>query len=214
MNQGKYLCSSWQGFIQQLAHNLTHGYSYYHYYKLDEKRRNKLYQIDTLMISRFETDKSKDKRYHHRKAGKANYFYLRYDLQIVIQRSEGEETDEKRLEQKFKDIRKEPIEISIGDEITLKLHFTANEGFTVHFTKACYRNLKIKFAEQRQTNQVKYWFNALNGIPAYSGIIEHKRRLLDYIIKTARKHGISLTRSDFRLTTRRKIYKVFEDNED
>jgi hypothetical protein len=216
MNQGKYLCSSWQALIQQLAHNLTHGYNYYHYYKLDEKRRDKLYRIDSLMVSRFETDKSKDKRYHHRKAGKANYFYLRYDLMVVILRSEGVETDEKRLEQKFKDIKKEPIEINIGDEIVLKLHFTATEGFTIHFTRTCYRELKYKFAElleKRQVEQVKYWFNALNGMPAYAGIIEHKRKLLDYILKTAKKHGISLKRTDFRLIMRRKVYKVFEEND-
>jgi hypothetical protein len=135
---------------------------------------------------------------------------------IVILRSDGVEMDEKRLEQKFKDIRKEPIEICIGDEIVLKLHFTATEGFTIHFTRACYRSLKANFSElleKRQVEQVKYWFNALNGIPAYAGIIEHKRKLLDYILKTAKKHGINLKRTDFRLTMRRKIYKVFEEND-
>ncbi|MDR2884954.1 MAG: hypothetical protein LBV09_07580, partial [Deferribacteraceae bacterium] len=108
MNHGKYLCTSWQAFIQQIAHNMARGYYYYHHYELPEKRRHKLLQIDEFMINRFETDKSKDRRYHHRKANKANYFYMRYELMIAILRSDGEETDEKRLEQKFKDVRKDP----------------------------------------------------------------------------------------------------------
>jgi hypothetical protein len=215
MSQGKYLCTSWQAFIQQLISNLSHGYYYFHYYELSEKRRPKLLQIDELMISRFEADKSKDRRYHHRKAGKVNYLYLRYELMIAILRSEGEETDEKRLEQRFQDIRKEPLEIRLhGGEIILKLHKTVDKGLTIHFTKDCYRNLKTKFMElleKRQIEQLKYWFNALNGIPAYAGINEHKRMLLTHIVKSAKKHGIALKRSDFRLNTRRKIYKVFED---
>ncbi len=120
---------------QVCVSNLSHGYYYFHYYELPEKLRNKLSHIDNLMINRFETDKSKDRRYHHRKAGKANYIYLRYELMIAILRSEGEEMDEKRLEQRFQDIRKEPLEVRInGGEIVLKLHKTANKGMTVHFT--------------------------------------------------------------------------------
>ena len=217
MVHGKYLCSSWQAFVQQLMSNLSHGYYYYHYYMLPEKRRIKLPQIDKIICTLFETDKSKDKRYHQRKAGKANYFYLRYDLMVAILRSEGTETDEKRLEQQFKDIRKEPLEIRLmGGEVVLKLHKSVAKGLTIHFTKDCYRELKAKFMElleKRQIEQVKYWFNALNGIPAYSGINDHKRMLLKDILKTARKHRIALKRADFRLFPKRKVYKVFE-NED
>jgi hypothetical protein len=71
----------------------------------------------------------------------------------------------------------------------------------------------MEFLEKRQIEQVKYWFNALNGIPSYAGINEHKRMLLRDILKLAKKHGIALKRSDFRLNTRRKIYKVFDNTE-
>ena len=210
-----YLCYSWQAFVQQIVHNLSHGYFYYNYYTLPEKRRKRLPHIDNVIQTLFDTDKPRGCRYHHKKAGKANYLYLRYDLQIVILRSDGEEVCSERLEQKFQDIRTTPLAMYVG-ELRLKLHRKTDGRITVCFTKDCYHELKGKFLdmlEKREIERIKYWFNALNGVPSYAGVIEHKRLLLAMILKNAKRHGIPIKRSDFRLTTRLKKYTVFEKTE-
>jgi hypothetical protein len=215
MNYGYYLCTCWQAFIQQIVHNVSHGYYYYHYHTLTETRRDRLPQIDEQIETRFETDRSKDERYRSKKRGEPNYFYLRHELKLIIMRTDG---DEWGSEQPFNDIRKTPLEIRIeGDGgLALKLHRKAVSGISVCLSKACFRDKKyelLELLEHRQLGRLKYMFNALNGVPAYSGVVEHKKLLLQEILNAAKKHGIRLKREDFRLKTKLERYKVFINDE-
>ncbi|GAB1536727.1 hypothetical protein ADMFC3_23580 [Geovibrio sp. ADMFC3] len=214
MNYGYYLCTCWQAFIQQIVHNVSHGYYYYHYHTLTENRRPKLPEIDKKIETRFATDRAKDKRYRAKKNGECNYFYLRYGLQLIIMRTDGNERHAARQEQRFDDIREVPLEIRIeGDgNLVLKLHRKAVNGISVCLSKACYRDKKVELlelVEHRRTMQVIYLFNMLNGIPAYSGVTEHKKLLLKEVLNAAKKHGVKLSKDDFRLKTKLVKYKVF-----
>ena len=166
-------------------------------------------KIDRTIIDRFDTSKSKDRRYYHKKAGQANYIFLRHELMFIILKTDGREIDDTR----FKDIRRDPLILRIGSELELKLHRKAGDkGVTVHLSDGCYKNIKYEMLvmlEHRQKNNVIYKFNALNGIPAYSGMYEHKRQLLNELLKTAKKHNIKLKRDEFRLITKLKKVKVF-----
>lgn len=213
MDQIKYLALSWQAFIQYMIDCFNKGYFYYHFNTHPEQRRHKLPEIDKKIINRFEIGLSKDRRYRRKKKGQANYTYLRHELMFVILRTDGDDLCSERANQRFDDIRTKPLIISIGGEIQLKLHKKADTGYTVCLSKACYRDIKTKLlelAEHRQIKQMHYWFNALNGIPAYAGMIEHKRQLLKAVLQISKKHGTALKRSDFRLNTRLQKYKVFK----
>ena len=210
MEDNNYLTTSWQGFVQEIIHNASVGYYYYNYYELAENRRQNLPKIDRTIIERFDASKSKDRRYHHKKAGLANYKFLRYGLRFIILKTDGKETDENA---QFQDIRTDPLILRVGPHLELKLHKKAIKGVTVHLTKACYRNIKyemLEMLEHQQTNNVIYKFNALNGIPAYAGVIEHKKKLLKELLKAAKKHNIALKREYFRLNTKLKKVKAFE----
>lgn len=214
MEKGKYLCQKWQGFIQQIINNVTKGYYFYHYHVLPEKRHGKLPEIDQKIISRFNAAKSKDKRYHHKKSGLANYFYLRYDGKIIIMRSSGVEPCEELQRHEFFDIRKVPLEIRpvTGGELVLKIGRKANKGFTVYIERQCYKDIKYSIAQildRKQKEFVKARFDRLNNLPAYAGIIKQKEALLRFILKQAKRHGLKLKRRDFRFVTTLHKYKVF-----
>jgi hypothetical protein len=96
--------------------------------------------------------------------------------------------------------------------LVLKLHRKAVKGVSVCLTKACYRDKKaelLELLEHREIDRLKYMYNALNGVPAYSGVVEHKKLLLQEILNAAKRHGIWLRREDFRVRTKLDRYKVF-----
>jgi hypothetical protein len=208
MEDNDYLCLTWQAFVQQIIHNASHGYIYYNYYTLAENRRKNLLNIDQTIMTRFDTSKSKDKRYHHKKAGLANYKYLHHELMFIIMRTEGKACDETQ----FRNIGRDPLILRIGSELELKLYRKADKGVTVRLSNDCYRKIKyemLELLEHRQIEKLKYKFNALNGIPAYAGMIEHKLQLLKELLKAAKKQQIPLKRSDFRLNMKLTRVKVF-----
>ena len=214
MNYGYYLCTCWQAFIQQIVHNVSHGYYYYHYHTLTENRRDKLPQIDKQIETRFATDRAKDQRYRAKKRGECNYFYLRHELKLIIMRTDGNEWSSELRSHPFDDIRQKPLEIRIeGDgNLVLKLHRKAVSGISVCLSKSCFRDKKyelLNLLEHRQISKMMYAFNKLNGVPAYSGVVEHKKLLMKELINAAKKHGIKLRREDFRLKTKLERYKVF-----
>jgi hypothetical protein len=116
MNLGNYKCRSWQTFVQQVINLAYSGYYYYNFYILPESRQKSLSTIDVKLVTDYETNMSKDRRYHHKKAGWANYAYLRYEGMIAVLKTDGkgasadneDEPDEgKRIE--YKDFRKESL---------------------------------------------------------------------------------------------------------
>lgn len=218
MNQVNHLCESWQVFLQRIMDFVSTGHYYHHAHVQPEKRRGKLANIDKKIIERFETTISKDQRYRRKKKNLVNYVYLRWELTLIILKTDGEDSCEERSTQKFHHIRDTPLEITIGSELQLKLtkeemtkakdKQKRKQGYTYYLTKQCYRNIKaalLEDVEHRRKDAVIYRFNALNNIPAYAGIIKHKKLLKKVVLNAGKKHGMKFEDSDLVVST--KLYK-------
>ena len=138
-------------------------------------------------------------------------------------KTEGKETLPERLIAPFSDIRVRSLEVcpnyalqrdNVESELTVKVARKAAGGFTVYLSNNCFRDIirnMLEMVENKQSGKLTSAFNMLNGIPAYSGIIKHKRKILKEILESAKKHKLHLKRADFKLITKLEKYKVFAD---
>jgi hypothetical protein len=209
----KYLCQSWQGFLQQLIINANLGYHWYFSYEFKARKHERWHRTDKKLIELYEADRSKDKRYHYKKAGKTNFTYLRFDRIFIMQATNVIEDYKHGY-----DLKTRPFIYSPTPDGILELKISPNvEGkFTLWLSRDCYRNIKATIYEylaRRQPEKAIYTFNALNGVPCYSGINEQKTQMLREILKEAKRHNLKLKRDDFRINTYLKINKVFNEDD-
>jgi hypothetical protein len=207
----KYLCNTWQGFLQQVVTLVGHGYHNYCLTVYPDSKQDRWLKIDDKLIKKYEADLGKDARYRRQKKGLGNYIFLRRESMAVIFRSTG---DYVQRNDTFVDIAESPLIIQVGDTLRLKIVPIGSRGHcTVYIEKQVLRDFKAELFDHCRHRRVDILisrFQALNGIPAYSGITQQKSVLLSEILKEAKKHGLQLKRSDFPIQTRRKIYTVFE----
>lgn len=207
----KYLCDSWQGFLQQLVTLVGHGYLYYCMIEYPEKKRSKWIDIDQKLIQKYDAGISKDQRYRRHKKGEANHIFLRWENCALILRTSGE--CRQGSDDNFIDIGIKSMIIKVGETLRLKIVPVGSRGAcTVYIDKNVFRDLKAELLDHcrhRRCDILIKRFQALNGIPAYSGITQQMSGLVTDIIKAGRKHCLTLSRSDFSIRTSRKIYKVF-----
>jgi hypothetical protein len=186
------------------------GYYFYHVTELPERKRDRWLSIDRKLIGKYETEKSKFQRCRLKEKRIANFFYLRYESTAIIMHTQGS-TDHVLYDDKFSDICEKPLTIKAGDNISLVIYVN-DEVCSVRFTKETYVGFKAVIADVVKTKnrwEIMREFNLINGIPAYAGIIEQKKRLAAWTVKQARKHQVALKKADLRVNTRRKIYKVW-----
>ncbi|MFA6630611.1 MAG: hypothetical protein WCS55_12700, partial [Sulfuricurvum sp.] len=50
----------------------------------------------------------------------------------------------------------------------------------------------------------------LNGVPVYKGVFEQKKQLVEFAIGELEKNGVYAGLNEFRVTHKRKLYKVFD----
>lgn len=205
-----YLAGSWQGFIQEIVYLVGRGYLFYHVTELPERKRYRWPEIDRKLIGKYETKKSKFQRYRLKEKRVANFFYLRYESTAIIMHTHGS-TDHVMYDDKFSDVCELPVMLKVGDNISLVIYVN-DEVCSVRFLKETYAGFKAVMADVAKTRnrwEIIKTFNLINGIPAYSGIVEQKKRLALWTVKQARKHQVALRKADLRVNTRRKIYKVW-----
>lgn len=209
----KYLCDSWQGFIQQIVTLVGHGYAHYCLTMYPEKKRQKWSEIDRKLITRYEADLGKDQRYRRQQKGLANCMFLRWDNCALLLRSPGECSHNDA--DTFVDIAEKPLVIQVGETLRLKIVPVGSRGHcTVYIDKAVLRDLKAELMDHcrhRRRDVILKRFQALNGIPAYSGVTQQKAGLVTDVINVSKRHGLKLGRKDLFIKTGRKIYKVFEN---
>lgn len=207
----KYLCDSWQGFVQQIVTLVGHGYSMYCLINFPEKKRPKWPETDLKLIEKFEADLGKDQRYRRHLKGLSNCIFLRWESCAVILCSPGECLQQGN--DVFYEIADKPLVIQVGETLRLKVVPIGSRGnCTVYIDKAIFRDLKAELMDHcryRRLDVLKSRFQALNGIPAYSGITQQKALLVTALIKEGKRHGLKLTRKVFQFQTKRKIYNVF-----
>lgn len=218
MRQSKYLCNSWQSLIQYVVLMITKGY--YYYQIIEPKRILNQYQwikADKRIINKFNTDVSKDIKYRNRKKGNANYTYCRYNNTALLLKSEGRLNEEYSSEI-FHDIRINPIEMSIGENIILKINKSRNiKSWTIYLSRQSYKNIKtelLELLEHRKIRELEYRFTALNNIPGYTGINEQKIRLKKFIISKAKSYGIIINKDKLWIGFKRTTYQVFSDEKE
>jgi len=90
-----------------------------------------------------------------------------------------------------------------------------NGKATVRTHRGCYRELKevmMEAAKRRSRQDLLNEFHKLNGLPAWAGIIEQKRRLADFVIRSSRKNEIwpPIKRDELKIITRRKPVPVWK----
>jgi hypothetical protein len=205
-----YLTGSWQGFIQEIVYLVGRGYLFYHATELPERKRDKWLEIDRKLIRKYETEKSKFQRCRLKEKRVANFFFLRYESTAIIMHTHGS-TDHVLYDDRFSDVCEKPVMLKVSDNISLVIYVN-NEACSVRFSKETYAGFKAMIADVVKTKnrwEIIKAFNLINGIPAYSGIVEQKKRLVLWAVKQARKHQVALKKADLRLNTRRKIYKVW-----
>jgi predicted DNA binding CopG/RHH family protein len=221
MKLGNYKCRTWQSFVQQAINFAMNGYYFYHFYTLDKKKREKSFpKIDAIIVEAYGTNMSKDRRYYNKKAGKANYAYLRYEGMIAVLKTIGttapadkEDDPDITKRKQYNDFRKTALVFQPTQEgkLVLKIGQVDNQ-ITLRLTDNCFERIKKECSEHLMKFQIKqllYTFKALNNIPPYMGVYRQKLSLKRYLLIKARKHGIALKPKDLPVSSkliRRKVY--------
>lgn len=206
----KHVCTSWQGFLQQLITLIGHGYCFYCKTEYPIKKQDKWDAIDAKLITKYNANIGKDKRYRNQQKGIANYMYLRWGKLALLLRSVGEymETDDR-----FADIHEKALVLEVGDTMKIKIVPEGSKGrVTAYMDKQVFRDIKAELmdhCQHRRPDILKARFSALNGLPAYSGITQQKAGLVSDVIREGKRHGLALQRKDFLIRTARKIVHVF-----
>lgn len=206
-----YLCDRWQGFIQQTVFLIGRGYHFHCLAILPEKKKERWDEIDKKLIGKYQADKSKFQRARQKQKGTTNFFYLRWDNLALILHTKGVIADGIAYDDRFLDVRDKPLTISISENITL-LVYVENGKVSVKLEKESYRGFKAcieDVCKLKDKRTIIREFDKINGLPAFSGIIDQKRRLATFTAKQAKKHQVDLSPKELRVNTRRKIFKVF-----
>lgn len=212
----RYLCNSWQALVQQAVHYLSRcNYHYFHVIHLPEKKRDKWVKIDEKLINKYKCYRNKDQRYDNKKSGYANFVYLRWEHIAIILHSEGKIESDILYDDRFYDIRKNSMYLKVSDFTHLEIK-TFEGKITVSLTQDTYekiRKMLQRVAKTKDKKKMIQMFNKLNGLPAYAGIISQKRSLAEYLCERARKHKVVLHLKELRFVDKRKVYKVWADEQ-
>jgi hypothetical protein len=196
--------------LQQTVYQVGRGYHFFCCIEYPELKKDKWNRIDEKLMNKYGTAKSKHQRYRQKYKGHANFIFLRWQKYVLILHTAGE-MEQIKYDDIFHDIRKKPLTFQPGN-LAFIIHHGA-KGMTVHLNSESYKGVKALLQDALRLHNRELLvneFDRLNGLPCWSGVVEQKKQLLDYVLKNAGKHGIKIDRKDFRLKTGRKIYKVWE----
>jgi len=212
-----YLVTSWKAMLQMIVNLCGKGYYYYHLTELPINKQNKWGKIDSKIIQKYQTDKSKWQRQRQKRNGIANFYYLRWEHIFVVLRTEGTIFASIMYDDKFSDIRKSPISLKITSLTTFKIQFFKQKKITVYLSGDTYKGLKDNLydvAKTKNISKIKQAFNQLNGYPAYQGILEQKNQLATFLILQSKKHNCRLKRNELRFHTQKRTLKNYYEAEE
>ncbi|MDA2261840.1 hypothetical protein VSY18_27580 [Bacillus albus] len=208
----QYLVASWQAMLQMVVNLCGKGYYYFHITELPIEKQYKWEAIDLKIIGKYQTNKSKWQRQRAKAKGVANFYYLRWQHIILILHTEGRINEDIVYDDKFSDLRQSPIFLKISDLSAFRIQIMNKKKVTVHLSSDTYEGLKATLYNTAKTKnlfKIKLTFNAINGYPAYSGILEQKKQLANYLILQAKKHNIKIKRSELRFNTKKSTVKNY-----
>lgn len=142
----RYLASSVEGFVQQLAVcYVTHGYFYYVTGQIPVEKDPE--KTDRKIIERYRIDVSKSTRVRQKKAGEANLQYLRFGHFFVILATAGVHSFFEEEAAVLKDLRESPIRFH---DYAISCHKSWAKGkvhASVRIDEERYSQLKARFVE-------------------------------------------------------------------
>ncbi|MBM7693529.1 hypothetical protein JOC77_002969 [Peribacillus deserti] len=212
MAQQDYLVTSWQALLQMIVNLCGKGYYHYHLTELPVSKQSKWGEIDKKIIKKYKTNKSKWQRHRIKAKGVANFYYLRWQNIMVILHTQGSVSDEIVYDDRFSDIRQSPIYLKISEMSAFRIQLTREHKVRVYLTKDTYRGLKDILYNASKTGNIyrmAQTFNIINGFPAYSGIIEQKKRLANYLISQAKRNNVHLSWRNLRFNTKKNTVPNF-----
>ncbi|MBB6454397.1 hypothetical protein HNQ94_002879 [Salirhabdus euzebyi] len=222
----QYLVESWKGLLQYITNNLLgKGYYYWHCTELPVQKQDKWLKIDEKLMSKYETNIDKFKRHRRKAKGLANFVYIRWEQYAFIFHTEGTVPDV--YDDKFYDIRQEPLFLKVGELTTFVLQISGNGKVNVKLSSDTYQGLKAVIhntAKRRNPVLLQNTFKMVNGLPSYGPVLKQKRDLATFAIKQAEKNQIrirneqgkkrKMNRKDFWIYTKKPTVKVFSEFEE
>jgi hypothetical protein len=206
-----YIVANWQALMQQLVFLAGQGYTFYHVVYLPIDKAHKFPSIDIKLIAKYQTNVSKYQRYRFKQKDRANFIYLRWEHIAVILHTNGDIPTIEGIDA-FKNIKDTPMPIQLSKYLSLSVVWD-NGKTTVRLHKESYRTFKMMiegYAKQQLKRKIIETIQKLNGIPAYRGIVEQKKQLVEFAIQKLEDNGVRSGIYEFRVTTRRKLYTVFK----
>lgn len=215
-------------FIDYVVNAISNGK--YLYYQINyiplEKAVNEDYlkNLDKKLSNKYNTNLNKNERLNLRRKGIARHLSVRYNNIIILLRTPGE--TEIAINEKWKDIRKEKINLKITENVTYCIGLgqskksenkTLNSKITVTLSKDTLNIVKMSCLDairyKKSIRKLIYEWNKINGFNGWSGINLQKQQLRDYlVIEVCRNFGIKKKEAKklFRINTyRAKAQKDF-----
>ncbi|OQB55644.1 MAG: hypothetical protein BWX99_01158 [Deltaproteobacteria bacterium ADurb.Bin151] len=184
----------WKDFVKLVLNHAGHGYVEYSSFVIPVKKIAKVESIDRKIQDKYpEAGQNKDQRYRSKRAGKANFAYLRWQNVGLVLCTEGE-VKERPDADKFVRLDAEPLIFAVGSMIEIKIaRARAGRNYTAFLSKKSYREIKAvvrdNIRHRRPAVAEEYW-NRLRGLPAFSGILEQTRELTKWIRKECKLAGL------------------------
>jgi len=173
----------WIPFVERIIRFASHGYHWYARVDIPQKKASVATKIDSKIMEKFpETTLSKDQRYRRKKAGYANYVYLRYNRWGLLLKSRGKSSP--RDDENWSHFAKTPYEFPVGEYLELKIGPGGKSKYTCYLTRRSYRAIKTllrELFEDQRWEQLERQWHALSLLPAYSGMISQVNQLYDTV---------------------------------
>jgi len=185
---------SWKEFAKLLLNHAAHGYVEYASFVIPDKKMSKAEAIDRKILCKYpEIGYSKDQRYRRKKAGQANFIYLRWQKIGIMLRTEGDVAARQDPEQ-FERLDSAPLTFAVGSMLEIKVgKAKAGRNYTAFLSKQCFRTIKGILRENVRHRRLavaeNYW-ERLCGLPAFGGILEQTRELTKWIKKECKLAGL------------------------
>ena len=193
-------------FIDYIVNAVSNGK--YLYYQISyiplEKAVNEDYlsKLDEKMGNKYNANLNKNQRLNLRRKDQARHLYVRYKNIIVLLKTEG--ITEVAKNEKWKDIRKEKINLKISENVTYLIGLgqskasknkTLESKITVTLSKETLNLIKLSCLDairyKKSIRKLYFEFNKLNGFNGWAGINQQKKQLRDYlVIEVCREFGM------------------------
>ncbi|PKN19274.1 MAG: hypothetical protein CVU71_07125 [Deltaproteobacteria bacterium HGW-Deltaproteobacteria-6] len=186
--------SNWIEFTTLILNFSGHGYFEYSSFKIPEKKMKKAEQIDELIIKKYpEVKYNKDKRYRCKKAGLANFTYIRWNNVGVILRTAGN-VQARHDADKFINLCEVPLTFTVGSMIEIKIaKGKAGRKFTAFLSKQSFREIKAILRENIRHHRMdiaKMYWDHLGSLPAFGGILGQIMELFKWLKVETKVAGV------------------------